>query len=284
MGFKTFDQYINQYSKDFSNYSNKVGIATSESSDFPYFNYLKSHFELNESSNDIPIIVSEGFAFESESINESLTYNINSCPNIEDIRLDFANENFITKEQRSFDSIKKLKFPVTAYHKNGSTDFKTIGKLRASNEIYHSFREKVIPKTKFKVLSFKGDPISIVETINKFPLDVNIKRFKYLKEVSEISKKLYDKYKLDFYNVEVLESIKGGLYLNGVNKKLDLNPHQSFKVYEAAYEDFYSSRLPNWVKKKMIKESVSKYYQTKLYDSMLIKTDNTMDYSSMVKV
>lgn len=282
MNFKNFDQYVSQYSNDFSSFSNKVSLATSESLDFPYFNYLNSSYDLNESDLGTPIIISEGFAFTSENLNESFTYNLNASPMFETVVSDLSNMDFIPKECRNIRDIKKLKFPVTAYHKNGHDDFKTVGKLRSSEGIYNRFREKIVPKTKFKVLSFKGDPISIVETINKFPLDVNIKRFKYLNKVNEISKVLYEKYKLDFYNIELLESMKGGLYLNGVNRKLDINPHQAYKVYEAAYEDFYSAKLPNWVKKKMISESVSKYYQTKLYDSMLIKTEHTLDYSKLV--
>lgn len=283
MSFKTFNEYINQFSSEFSNYSNRVGLATSESLNFPYFNYLKSHFDVNEMDSNYPIIIGEGFAFESSVINESFTYNLNTCPDFDQVSVDFKEKSFIPSEARSFNEVKKLKFPVTAYHKDGKEDFKTIGKLRGSDNIYNRFVEKIVPKTKFKVLSFKGNPISIIETVNKFPLDVDIKRFKYLNEVSKISNDLHSKYKIDFYNIEILESTKGGLYLNGVNKKMDLNPHQSFKVYEAAYEDFYNTRLPNWVKKKMIDESVSNYYKQKSYDSMLIRTDNTMDYSKLVK-
>lgn len=279
--FKNFDQYTSQYSNDATSFLNKVGIATSESIDFPYFEYLKSHFDLNESASDIPIIVSSDFAFESQAIYESnrFTYNLNEAPSIDTIYEDFSGAQFIPKLAKSIPDAKKLKFPVVAYGKKGESEFKTIGKLRSSEGIYSKFREKIVPKTKFNVLSFKGKPISIVERVNKFPLDVNLKRFKHLSRVNEISKKLFEKYDLDFYNIEILESVKGGLYINGMNKKLELNPHQAYVVYENAYEDFYNSRIPNWVKNKIITEHVSKYYKNKAYDAMLLKTSHTMDYS-----
>jgi hypothetical protein len=284
VSFKTFNEYVNQYSKDFNSYTGKVGIASNESSNFQHFKHLKSHFDLNENTSEIPVIMFEGFAFESESINESFTYNANNCPDLEAVRSDFSKSDFITNEVTVLSEVKKLRFPVTAYYGDDHKDFKTIGQLKKSEHVYDKFREKIVPKTRFRTLSFKGEPISIVEYVNKLPLDVNLKRFKHLNQVSNISKSLYEKYKLDFYNIEILESINGVLYVNGVNKKLDLNPHQSFKVYEAAFEDFYSTCIPNWVKRKMIKEDVSKYYQTKLYDTMLIKTENTMDYSKMLNI
>lgn len=282
MKFKNFDQYINQHSNNFSSFSKKVILATSESLDFPYFEYLNSSYDLNESDSRCPIIVSDDFVFKSDIVNESSMYNLNACPIYESIISELPNSDFIPRECKDIRDIKKLRFPVTAYHKNGSMDFKTLGKLKSSEIIYDKFREKIIPKTKFKVLSFKGEPISIVETINKLPLDVNLKRFKYLNKINDISKSLFEKYNIDLCNIEIFESIKGDLYLNNINKKLDLNPHQAYKVYESVYEDFYSAKLPNWVKKKMINESISKYYQTKLYDSMLIKTEHTMDYSKLV--
>jgi hypothetical protein len=276
---KTFNEYSDQYSNDISTFVNKIAIATNEGLDFPFFNYVSNKFELNETLGWMPIIMSEGFTFDTTTVNESyFTYNMSKTPDIEEVYEHFSNAVFVPKLTREFSRLKKMKFPVTAYSKNGSQDFKTLNKLRASEGIYEKFRENPVPKTKFKVLSFKGEPVSIVETINKMPLDVDLKRFSYLKEVKEISKSLYEKYDLDFYNVELIESTKGGLFINGVNKNLNMNPHQSLKVYETVYEDYYETRIPNWVKDRMLNEGVSKYYTNKAYDSMLIRSNHTMDY------
>jgi hypothetical protein len=236
---------------------------------------------LQENYKNIPIIVSDDFTNESIALNESdeFTYNLNELPSLTRVLDDFKNESFTTNQEFDIKNIKKLKFPITAYHKNGSTDFKTIGMLKKSEGIYERFREKIIPKTKFKVLSFKGEPISVVETINNFPLDVDMKRFMLLNEVKRISKSLHEKYDLDFYNIELLESSNGKLYINNVNRKLDLNPHQAFVVYEAAYNDYYTSSIPNWVKDKMLNESVIKYYKQKYLDSQLIKSNHTFNYA-----
>jgi hypothetical protein len=279
--YKNFNQYSEQYSRDANTFINKVAIATNENINFPYFNYIKNQYELKENLNKIPVIVADDYSFKSNALYESeFTYNLNKAPNFNMVIEDFSGAKFIPSYTRDIKTIKKLKFPIIAYNKLGEgVEYKTLGKLKASEGLYEKFREKVIPKTKFNILSFKGKPISIVESINKFPLDVDMNRFVHMKEATKISEELYEKYNLDFYNVELLESVKGGLYLNNVNRKLDLNPHQALTVYEAAYSDFYDSKLPNWVKNKMITESISKYYKTKLYDSMLIKSRHTLDYS-----
>jgi hypothetical protein len=282
--YKNFEQYSRQYSTDVNSFINRVAIATNENIEFPYFDYIKNKFDLQENFKNIPIIVSDDFTNESMALNESeeFTYNLNELPSITRVLDDFKNESFTTNQEFDIQNIKKLKFPVTAYHKNGSTDFKTIGKLKKSEGLYERFREKIVPKTKFKVLSFKGNPISIVETINQFPLDVDMKRFTLLNDVKRISKALHEKYDLDFYNIELLESSKGKLYIDSVNRKLDLNPHQALIVYEAAYNDYYTSRVPNWVKDKMINESVIKYYKQRYLDSQLIKSKHTFDYAKYI--
>jgi len=285
VNFKNFDQYTRQYSNDVASFINRVAIATNETIEFPYFDYIKNKFDLKENHKNIPIIVSDDFTSESTAIYESgeFTYNLNEMPSIEEVFDDFKNEKFITNQKYNIKDTKQLKFPITAYSKNSETEFKTIGKLRASEGVYERFREKIVPKTKFNVLSFKGEPISIVEKINKFPLDVDMRRFALMTEVKNIARTLHKKYDLDFYNIEIYESIQGGLYVNGVNRKLDLNPHQALTVYEYAYNDYYSTKIPNWVKNKMIEESVSKYYKQKHYDSMLVKSKHTMNYSKYYK-
>jgi len=282
--FKNFNQYSRQYSNDVTSFTNRVAIATNEEIDFPYFDYIKNKFDLKENYKNIPIIVSDDFSNESVALYESeeFTYNLNELPSMKQVFEDFKTSSFTTNQTYNIKEVKSLKFPITAYSKRGETEFKTIGKLRSSEDIYNRFREKIVPKTKFTVLSFKGDPISIVETINNFPLDVDLRRFTFLSEVSKISKALHEKYDLDFYNIELLESIKGGLYINGVNRKLDLNPHQAIKVYEAAYSDYYSTRVPNWVKEQMINESVSSYYKQKYLDSQLVKSKHTFKYDKYI--
>lgn len=284
MKFKNFDQYSRQYSKDVTSFTNRVAIATNEEIDFPYFDYIKNKFDLKENYKNIPIIVSDDFTNESDALYESeeFTYNLNELPSMQQVFDDFKTDRFTTNQTYNIKEVKSLKFPITAYSERGETEFKTIGKLRSSEDIYNRFREKIVPKTKFTVLSFKGDPISIVETINNFPLDVDLRRFTLLREVKKIVAALNEKYNLDFYNIELLESVKGGLYINNVNRKLNLNPHQAFTVYEAAYSDYYTSRVPNWVKEQMINESVSKYYKQKYLDSQLVKSKHTFDYSKYV--
>jgi hypothetical protein len=281
--FKNFNQYSDQYSSDVNTFINKVGIATNEDIDFPYFNYIKNQYDLKETYDNFPIIIADDYMYESSSLNESkFTYNLNKTPSFDKVLEDFNGSKFIPSYTNDIKNVKKLKFPITAINDEGEISYSTVGKLRASEGIYERFTEKIVPKTKFTILSFKGKPISAIETINRFPLDVDLSRFEFIKEVKDISKQLHDKYNLDFYNVELIESVKGGLYINNVNRKLNLNPHQAITVYEAAYGDYYSARVPKWVKEQMINESVSKYYKQKHFDSMLIKSNHTLNYKKYI--
>jgi hypothetical protein len=284
VNFKSFNDYVKQYSNDIKTFSNRVAIATNENVDFPYFNVIRSEYDVSNNY-DIPIIISESFNPESIAINEShnFLYNKHITPKLESIYEDFAGHSFIPKEVSDIKNIKKLKFPILASSKDKSDEYKTIGKLKASESIYNKFRENPIPKTKFTILSFKNSPISIIETINKYPLDVDISKFKHLKEISDIVNKVYEKYNnLDFYNIDIIESTDGGFYINGINRKMNLNPHQAKSVYKCAYEDHYQSRLPKWAEEEIFNESVIPYYRKKALDSHLITSNNSIDYSKII--
>lgn len=284
MSFKSFDDYIKQYSNDIKTFSNKVAIATNEKIDFPYFNVIKSDYDLRDNY-DIPIIISESFNPASNIINEAKNtlYNRSSVPKLESVYEDLIGSSFIPKVIKDIKDIKKLKFPIYAESKDKIDEYKTIGKLKASECLYNKFIENPVPKTKFTVLSFKNKPISIIETINKYPLDVDVSSFKYLNEITSIIKNIFEKYNnLDFYNVELVESVNGELFLKDINKKLNLNPHQAKVVYECAYEDHYQSRLPNWAKTEIFNESVIPYYRKKALDSNLITSNNSINYSKII--
>lgn len=287
MKLKKFDDYVKQYSNDVKTFLNKVAIATNEDVNLSYFNVVRSGFDLSNNVG-IPIIVSESFTNKSIAINESngFTYNIHEFPIFNLVCEDFVDVNFIPKSVKDIKEIKKnkLKFPILAEGKEYSDEYKTIEKLRASERLYDRFIEKPIPRTRFSVLSFRNVPISIVETINKYPLDVEIKGFQFINEVKEIVNSIYEKYNnLDFYNLELVESIKGGIYLTDINKKLNLNPHQAKIVYETAYQDYYKSKLPNWARTKIFNESVLPYYEKKDLDCKLIKSKHTIDYSKKIE-
>jgi hypothetical protein len=258
-----------------------VGIATNENLTCPYFNKITERSALVESAKESPIIISQDFGNQFNTLNESfnLAYNSNMLSGDADIFENLAGQEFTPKTINDITKIKSIKFPIVASNGESISEFKTIGKLRASESIYNKFREQIVPRTKFKILSFKDKALSIVESINKYPLDVEMSGFKYINEITSIIKKVHEAYNLDFYNVEVFESNKGKIYINSIDQNINPNPHQSVSVYEAAFEDFYEASLPSWVKNTMIKEHAVPYYGKKKYDSMLIKSNYTMDYS-----
>lgn len=281
MAFKTFNEYSKSVSNKYKSYLNGVLFATSEKLNHNYFDFISNVFEFNELDESKPVIICKDFSFEYDMINESnvFAYGINPIPELDKISSDLMENKYIPKQIGDIKGVKKLKFPIIAKNKESEDRYITIGKLKKSNILYETFREDVAPKTKFNIIAFKDSPLCLEEVINKCPLDSNLKRFKYINEVNEITKLINSNYNLDFYKVKIVESNKGKIYLNRVENISDINPLQAVKIYECAYNDFYQTRLPNWVKNKIIKEHVVPYLEKKKYDAMLFKSKHSIDYS-----
>ncbi len=278
---KNFDQYSTRYSSDSSTFLNKVAIATSESFGHSYFNIIKNQFDLYETSADFPIIITDLFNESSQIINESLNYKYNSTetPHWKIFEESMFGTPYLPNSVSDIKKIKDLNFPIIAQLGDVSDEYKSASKLKSSEKIYKNFKERPVPRTRFKILAFKDQPISIVEWINKFPIDSDLKGFTYIKEVEDICKRTFDRFKLDVYNIEIIESIKGKIFIESIDKKIKLNPHQARILYESVYEDYYKTRLPKWVKDKIIEENTAQYYKQKYLDSKLIKTKHSLNYS-----
>lgn len=281
MAFKTFNEYTITNSNDIKSYLNRVVVATDENIKYSYFDSISNVFEFNELDTDRPVIMYEKFTFDYSSINESdiFTYGIYHTPNSDEIYRDLLENEYIPKRVDNILNIKKLRFPIIAKGEKLTSKYKTIGKLKKSENIYSNFIEDIVPKTRFKAIAFKGSPICLQEKINKYNIDCDMLRFKHISNINNICEALYSKYDLDFYSINLIESNRGKIYLEGVEGIQSLNPYQAINVYESAYNDFYQARLPNWVKKKIMLESVAPYFKAKKYDNILIKSKNALDYS-----
>lgn len=278
MKFKNFSEYLNEKDGDIKSYLNKVAIATSRDV-CPIFKKVDSDEDIVELSEKMAVIISDDFAYRDSSVNESSVAYNSAKSDLTDLRSKMGDCENLPNQVNDIQDIKKLKFPVIATNKEGSDRFKTIGKLKAAEKIYNTFKEDIVPKTRFKVLVFKDVIIGIQELINKLPLDVDINKFKDLGQLSSIAEKVNDAYSLDFYNIEVLESNKGKFYIKSVDQDINPNPLESVSLYEKAYLEYNKRPLPNWVKSKLKSEYVKPYCKSKYYDSMLVKSNNTMDYS-----
>lgn len=278
MKFRSFNEYLDDKSGNIETYMQKVGIATNNDV-FPIFKKITSSDDIEELSEEIAVILSDDYLYENSSINEHMSVFNNKKLDLSDIRKQIGEFRHIPKKVTNIQEVKKLKFPIIASNKFGEYSYKTIGKLKASESIYSSFKESIVPKTRFNILAHKNKAISIVERINKMPLDVDVSKFSMLDQINDIANKIYETYSLDFYNIEVLESSKGTLYINSIDRNIKTNPRESVLLYENAYLEYNKRPLPNWVKNQMIKEYVIPYYEKKKYDSMLIKSKHTIDYS-----
>lgn len=281
---KNFDQYSSQFSSDPVNFLNRVAIATDDSFNHSYFHTIKNKFDLLDSPIDVPVVVTDSFNESTQVINESLSHKYNSfaLPSREELFESFKSSGYLPNEVNDIRKIKSLRFPITATGKNYKDDYRSIKQLKNSERLYSNFTEKPTARTRFKILGFKNEPIGIVEWINRFPLDVEMNGFQYMNEAIDICSRVYDNFKSDVYNVEIIESVDGKIYLESIDRSLDLNPHQAKLLYESVYEDFYRTRLPNWIKNRINEEYSKPYYKRKLYDTKLIKSRHSMNYSGYI--
>lgn len=279
MKLKNFKDYSNAYSKDPKNFEKKVCFACPKGSGIDIFEKIKNSFDVKSISSETPVILWNGFTFSTDSINENHSnyFNISKLPSDLQLVDDFKNESFVPRSTANRREVKGLKFPITGILDNSKEDFKTYGKFKKSEKNFSKFQEKILPNTRFEVLAFKNSPIHIQERINGMGFDVDMGRFEHTNSIKNIVEKLSAKYSPEFYQIGLLEA-NGKLYLETITRSSDLSPSQSAKLYEAAYENYYASKLPNWFKNSIFETYVQPYYKARAYDAMLIKPKNSINF------
>lgn len=283
MRVKGFDDYVKQYSTDPSVFEKQVIFASplGGSELFEVIQEASSNFA---DIGDHPIILWDNFNIEHSKVNEGTShiYNMSKFPTFEKICEELSTESYIPPSIADRTKIKSLKFPIVATKGNESEVFKTYGKFKKSEKFFEKFKQKIIPITRYDVIAFKDEPIHIQERINGIGFDSNYRRFKHPDKVTKIVKKINEKYRPDFYHLEILEA-KDGIYLNSVSTSAPLSPTQNMKMYETAYESFYSRRLPKWFRDNVFESYIKPYYEKRYLDSLLIKPKNSIDFKKYAK-
>ena len=277
MKLKTFNDYSSAYSKDPANFEKKIALACPNGNGIDVFEKIKSPFEI-KSNSETPTILWNGFTFSTATLNENRsTYNTSELPSNLSLLNEFKSESFVPKSTTLRNEVKGLKFPIVGIAGESREDFKTYGKFKKSEKNFSKFQEKIIPNTRFDVLAFKNSPIHIQERINGLGFDVDLSRFDHTDSIKTITDKLAKKYSPEFYQICLLEA-NGKLYLESITRSSNLSPSQSAKMYEVAYENSYASKLPNWFKNSIFEKYVRPYYKARVYDALLIKPKNSIDF------
>jgi hypothetical protein len=284
MKLKNFKNYSIYYSKDPKNFEKRVALASPIAKDLEMFKVVNTPDEVFQVSKDIPVITWNDFKFSDNKIDESFcstVYNQKSLPTRSELNSEFKDTQFIPNSVTDRSTIKKMKFPIIAKSDDSDEEFKTYGKFKKSEKSFNSFHEKLIPTSRFEILVSGDSPIHVQKKINQTPFDIDIDQWKHLGEASEICKKINSKWLPEYYTLSLTES-NGKLYLESIGRSSTLTPAQGVKLYESAYEDYYSAKLPSWIKKKMFTDHVKPYYKQKYYDSLLLKPSGVIDYSKYI--
>ena len=275
---KKFNDYVILRSSDSNVFERRVAFACLEENETGLFEWIKSPFEINENSAKIPLILWKGFNLQKTQLNESLVFNKKAVPNFNELSKNLEEMAFMPRTEYDRKQVRSMSFPITAFSNEGvAEDFQTYGKFKKSEKSYEKFREKIVPLTRFDVTAFKNESIHIQEKIRGIGFDVDPMKFEHHQSIGEILEKIHEKTGVDFYQISLLES-NGRVYLENVSSSAKLTPSQSVKMYEAAYENHYGTKLPNWFKKEMFEKYIKPYYKKRQYDAMLIKPKSAIDF------
>lgn len=278
MKLKKFKEYANFYSKDPANFEKRVVFASTEAGVPGVFHHVMEDSELKFITNDTPVILWNNFNYQKPGVNESTAFifNESSIPGVEDVYSKFEGEDFIPRSTDDRAKVKSLKFPIVGVGKDHE-EFRSYGKFRKSEKNFHKFREKITPTTRFDVISFKSRPLHIQERVNSLGFDVSPTMFRHGENIERILEKVSKSYPLDFYRAIIAEA-NGKLYLEKLDTASKLSPSQSIKMYEAAYEDYYHAKLPNWFKNQLFETYIKPYYKTRYRDAALLKPKHAIDF------
>lgn len=249
MNIRSFKDFENYISEDESNLKNKVNIITDGKLDKNSPFYVIS--SLNE-SRGLPVLMCGDLAIKTlneSNPNDSKIYNSFNLKKV-NVFSKYIGENFIPKTIKNRNSVKTLRFPIVAKGKSGSNIYKSFHMFKKSENDYTSFQEKPIPRTKYDVLMFRDQPISVYEKINDTYTDMLLSK-NLQKKITSISSKIIESHGLDVYHMKIYESIEGGYYLGGVRKCSDLDQKQAGLLYIKIYEDHYKYNIPTWFKNKI---------------------------------
>lgn len=278
MKLKKFNDYSLGYSKDPKNFEKRVTFASPTQTALEIFDQVSNPFDFKNGSIETPVVLWDGFSFDFTQINEKAQFfNRKSIPTSSEIAQKYSGLDFMPKSTNVRKEVKGLRFPIIGDLGKDSQEFKTYGKFRKSEKSFSNFREKIVPRTKFDVLTFRDEPIHVEERINKLGFDVNIGSFEFLNESKKIANLINREYGPDFYKIRLLEA-NGLVYLDSIVASGELSPAQYLKMYEMAYENSYHSKLPNWFKVSLFEKHVIPFYKKRAYDSRLIKPKHSINF------
>ena len=171
----------------------------------------------------------------------------------------FIGEKFIPKTIRNRGKVKGLNFPIVAMHplkeKKEDSVYNTLNKFQKSESHYTVYQEKINPRTKYNVVFFKNEAVSIKENVNKELYRVKHETSAMKNQLNEIASKVSSVYPLDVFALNVYESMDGTLYVKGIKSNFDLEKSELNELYVRMYEDYYETSLPIWFKNK-VNESI----------------------------
>jgi len=280
---KKFDEYLVIFSKDPKTFEKKIAFANKEGIDLDVFEVIRTPFD-EAIGNFTPTIIWNNFDFRKSQLNESKGFSFNSTiiPESKKILASLEGEDFMPQMVTERSQVKSMKFPIVAINGDDSEVFRTYGQFKKSEKRFSKFYESIKPDSIFDVIAFKNKPIHIQETVNGVGFDVEVKRFKHLPRISEITKSVNSKQPTDFYHMQILERA-GKLYLSNVDTSTKLSPTQGSAMYIKAYESFYERALPNWFKNQLFEKNNEPYYSKRYYDSLLLKPKYSIDLSKYSK-
>ena len=248
MNIRSFSEYEKYTNGEESDIVNKVHILIKDENNYksPFYKIESIDEALN-----IPVLICNDFKISRLNESDGCTiYNSFNFRKGYNYFKKYVGESFIPKIVTNRNNVKRLKFPIVATGKHGSNTYNSLYKFKKSENSYNKFQEKIIPKTRYKVLMFNNDLVSVHENINSQNFE-RVPSKKLNRAIKNISNKVSESHKFDAYYLTIYESDSGKFYLNSIDKCNNLDEKQSYQLYIKVYEHHYGYNIPTWFKNKV---------------------------------
>ena len=162
MNIRSFSEYEKYTNGEESDIVNKVHILIKDENNYksPFYKIESIDEALN-----IPVLICNDFKISRLNESDGCTiYNSFNFRKGYNYFKKYVGESFIPKIVTNRNNVKRLKFPIVATGKHGSNTYNSLYKFKKSENSYNKFQEKIIPKTRYKVLMFNNDYLTIYES------------------------------------------------------------------------------------------------------------------------
>jgi len=188
----------------------------------------------------------------------------------------FQGSKYVPLTVFSSKDTSKLKFPIIAKPAHGKSaegimKINSSEELEKTNEKFDVFSEMIDIKNEYRCFCFEDEILELNQRIKLkdsedflknadtktdfYYKQVDHKKFKNRESLEDLLKECRKKVKLNFYSVDVAETLEGELFIIEMNSRTGMGVDKMIEIYKKIYEDYYGKKISSASEKEMKKFS-----------------------------